>query len=78
MSSNESFILMMKTLPNTKVVGMTTYGASGNPKAYDLSNGIKVYLPSWKAYTLEGDLIEDHGIKPGIEIITTEKEFINR
>ncbi|WP_298288987.1 S41 family peptidase [uncultured Lutibacter sp.] len=78
MSSNESFILMMKTLPNTKVVGMTTYGGSGNPKAYDLSNGIKVYLPSWKAYTLEGDLIEDHGIKPDIEIITTEKEFINR
>lgn len=78
MSSNESFILMMKALPNANVVGVTTYGSSGNPKAYNLSNGIKVYLPSWKAFTLEGDLIEGHGIKPDIEITTSEKEFADR
>lgn len=75
MSSNESFILMMKQLPNSKIIGMKTYGSSGNPKPYELSNGVTIYLPSWQAYTLEGEMIEDNGIKPDIEIKTTYKDF---
>ena len=72
MSSNESFILMMKQVPNTKVVGMKSFGSSGNPVPIELSNGIKIYLPSWQAYTLDGKLIEGNGINPDIEIITTK------
>jgi hypothetical protein len=77
MSSNESFILMMKQLPNAKVVGMRTYGSSGNPIPSELSNGVTVYLPSWQAYTLDGELIEGNGIEPDIEIITSKKDFEN-
>lgn len=77
MSSNESFILMMKQLPNVKVVGMKTYGSSGNPVPRKLSNGVTVYLPSWQAYTLEGKLIEGNGIEPDVEIITSKKDFAN-
>lgn len=78
MSSNESFILMMKQVPNTKVVGMKTYGSSGNPVPRKLSNGVTVYLPSWQAYTLEGKLIEGNGIEPDVEVITSKKDFENK
>ena len=77
MSSNESFILMMKQVPNAKVVGMKTYGSSGNPVPRKLSNGVTVYLPSWQACTLEGKLIEGNGIEPDVEIITSKKDFVN-
>jgi hypothetical protein len=75
MSSNESFILMMKQLPNAKVVGMKTYGSSGNPLPHLLSNGVTIYLPSWQAYTLDGKLIEGNGINPDIELKTSKKDF---
>lgn len=74
-SSNESFILMMQQLPNAKVVGMKTYGGSGNPIAHVLSNGVKIHIPSWQAYTLDGRLIEGNGIEPDIEIKTTKNDF---
>jgi len=75
MSSNESFVLMMQQVPNAKVVGMKTYGSSGNPVPHKLSNGVTVYLPSWQAYTLDGKLIEGSGIDPDIEIVTSRKDF---
>lgn len=78
MSSNESFILMMKQLPNAKIVGMKSYGSSGNPIPYKLSNGVTVYLPSWQAYTLDGKLIEGNGVEPDIEIITSKKDYENK
>ncbi len=75
MSSNESFVLMMKQVPNAKVVGMKTYGSSGNPVPHKLSNGVTVFLPSWQAYTLDGKLIEGSGVDPDIEIVTSRKDF---
>lgn len=75
MSSNESFILMMKHVPNSKVAGMKTYGSSGNPIPYNLSNGVTLHLPSWQAYTMDGKLIEGNGIDPDIEIITNKEDF---
>lgn len=78
MSSNESFVLMMKQVPKAKIVGMKTYGSSGNPLPRKLSNGITVYLPSWQAYTLDGKLIEGNGVEPDIEIMTSKKDFENK
>lgn len=75
MSSNESFVLMMKQVPNAKVVGMKTYGSSGNPVPHKLSNGVTIFLPSWQAYTPDGKLIEGSGVDPDIEIATSRKEF---
>lgn len=74
-SSNESFVLMMKKVENAKVVGMKTYGGSGNPIPHQLSNGVVVNLPSWLAYTLDGKLIEGNGVEPDVEIMTTKKDF---
>ncbi|MFA9388716.1 MAG: S41 family peptidase [Prolixibacteraceae bacterium] len=77
MSSNESFVLMMQQLPNVKVVGMPTYGSSGNPLPYELANGVTVYLPSWLAYTIDGKLIEGNGIEPDVLIETKDGDFQN-
>lgn len=78
MSSNESFLLMMQQMDNVKIAGMTSYGSTGNPIPYELSNHIKLFIPSWKAYTLEGELIEGKGIKPDIEIYSAENHAITR
>ncbi len=77
-SSNESFILMMKQMPNVKVVGMKTYGSSGNPIPYQLPNDITIYLPSWQAFTMDDELIEGKGIQPDDEIIIPIENFQNK
>lgn len=77
-SSNESFILMMKEAPNATVIGMKTYGGSGNPLPFALSNGVKVNLPSWQAYALDGMLIEGNGVAPDLEVKTVKSDFSNR
>ncbi len=45
MSSNESFVLMMRQAQDCTVVGQTTYGSSGNPKPFELPNGVTLVLP---------------------------------
>jgi len=78
MSSNESFLLMMKQVKNCKIAGMKSYGSSGNPIPVELSNYIKIYIPSWRAYTLDGYIIEENGIEPDIKIISEENNEITQ
>ncbi len=75
MSSCEAFILMMKQAPNATVFGQTTQGSSGNPKPYNLGNGVTVYLPSWKAMRPDGTEFEGEGIEPDILIDTKPTDF---
>lgn len=75
MSSCEAFLLMMKTVPNCKLVGETSYGSSGNPREHKLPNGITVFLPSWKAMTPAGVVFEGQGIPPDIEVKTQPSDF---
>jgi hypothetical protein len=75
MSSCESFLLMMKQVPGTVIVGATSQGASGNPKPFDLGNGVTVMLPSWKDMTAEGKELEGVGIAPDIAVNATAAEF---
>ena len=78
MSSCESFVLMMKQVPDCKIIGMTTQGSSGNPKPTELGNGVTVYLPSWKDLRPDGSCFEGEGIEPDIGIITTDEDFENK
>ena len=43
-------------------------GSSGNPQPHFLSNSVTVNLPSWRAYLLDGTLLEGHGIVPEIVV----------
>lgn len=68
MSSNESFILMMRTSPRVTLVGEHTYGSSGNHKPVDLGNGVTVLLPSWQDFRPDGVALEGVGVTPDIGV----------
>jgi C-terminal processing protease CtpA/Prc len=75
LSSCESFLLMMKQVPNAKLIGQKSYGSSGNPKPHDLGNGVTVWLPSWKAFRPDGSCLEGQGIEPDIAVDATAQEI---
>ena len=75
MSSCESFLLMMKQVPNCKLIGAKSYGSSGNPQPHELSNGVTVLLPSWKDLRLDGTCFEGEGIAPDIEVKAPASAF---
>lgn len=64
MSSNESFILMMRRPGVRETFGQGTWGSSGNPKPHDLGQGVRVYLPSWRDLLPDGSALEGVGITP--------------
>lgn len=67
MSSCEGSILMLRHIGGF-LIGDTTRGSTGSPKEYDLGNGVIVKFPSWKAYTLDGVMIEGNGIAPDMRV----------
>jgi hypothetical protein len=77
MSSCESFLLMMKQSPNCKLIGQKSYGSSGNPKPYELGNGVTVWLPSWKNLLPDETCLEGRGVFPDIVVSTTERQLKN-
>jgi hypothetical protein len=77
MSSCESFLLMMKTVPDTIIVGANSQGSSGNPKPHDLENGVTLFLPSWKDLTAEGADLEGVGVSPDVEVKASLSEFVD-
>ncbi len=66
-SSAEAFLLMMRASGAT-LIGAKTAGASGNPVAHPLGNGVELHLPSWRAYDLGGVPLERRGIAPDLEV----------
>jgi len=78
MSSCEAFVLMMKQVPGATVFGESTQGSSGNPKPYDLGNGVTVYLPSWKAMLPDGTEFEGVGVEPDLKVDAVQSDFAER
>ncbi|MFN0006274.1 MAG: S41 family peptidase [Planctomycetota bacterium] len=75
MSSNESFVLMMRQAPDCTVVGQRTYGSSGNPKPHELPNGVTIVVPSWQDLRLDGTCFEGEGIAADIEVNVSSDEL---
>jgi hypothetical protein len=67
-SSAEGFALMMKAIPNCTLVGQPTRGASGNPAALHLPNGVEVWYSRWQSLTPDGVCIEDIGVEPAVKV----------
>lgn len=78
MSSAEGFVLMMRQVPQAKLIGGRTYGSSGNPQPIELANGVTVFLPSWKAMDAEAVEFEGKGIAPDIQVETTAQALRTR
>ena len=68
MSSCEAFLLMMKQGRDVTLLGSRSYGSSGNPKPFELENGVIVNVPSWKAMRPDGTPFEGEGLLPDIKI----------
>ena len=75
-SSGEGLTSMLKSLPNTILVGDTTRGSTANPKDFYFSNGWKCRISRWQNALPDLTLIEDNGIAPDIIVYNT-KESIN-
>ena len=67
-SSGEGFALMMKAMDQVTLVGQPTRGASGNPQAVTLPNGVKVWFSRWVAMEPDGTPIEGRGIRPDVQV----------
>ncbi len=63
-SSSEHFISAMRELPNVRVLGDTTVGATANPALYDLGDGWQYTVSRWIGYTADKQVIEWKGIAP--------------
>jgi carboxyl-terminal processing protease len=77
-SSAEDFVLMMRAIPGTTVIGDTTMGASGNPLMRELPNGWLFQVSEWIAYTPEREIVEWVGLAPDIAIKATQQDFTAR
>jgi C-terminal processing protease CtpA/Prc len=75
MSSNESFVMMLQQAKDCTLVGLPTYGSSGNPRQFDLGNGVTVVMPSWQDLRLDGTCIEGEGIKPDVLVECTAEKL---
>ena len=74
-SSNESFIAAMQQLPNVTLVGDCTAILPGNPGTFPLANGWTYSVPAGFEYTVDGQVIEDVGLSPGVFVTATAGRF---
>ncbi|MBL8755867.1 MAG: hypothetical protein JNK15_21400 [Planctomycetes bacterium] len=75
MSSCEAFLLMMKQAPQAILVGVNSFGSSGNPVQHNLVPGLSVMLPSWQALRPDGTMFEGEGIEPHIHVDSTPEQL---
>jgi len=59
---------MIKALPQGKLLGQPTRGASGNPQPVALPNGVTVRYSTWLPLDMEGWPFEGRGIEPAARI----------
>lgn len=76
LSSNESFLMMMKQGKRVKLIGGPSGGSSGNPKPFKLANGVEVFVPSWQDFLPDGSPLEGKGIQPDILIKSKPDDFL--
>lgn len=73
MSSNESFIQMMRYGVKARLFGERTAGSSGNPKPHELCDDLTLMLPSWRDMEPDGRLVEGQGIDPDVVVEWTTR-----
>ncbi|MEZ6038720.1 MAG: S41 family peptidase [Planctomycetota bacterium] len=78
MSSNEAFVLMMRQARRCTVVGQPTFGSSGNPRPFELGNGLTAMVPSWQAMRPDGVCFEGEGLAPDVFVPCTGDDFVDR
>jgi hypothetical protein len=77
-SAAELFVLSMRALGNTTVVGDTTAGATGSPFARELQNGWSYQFPESMELTLDGQAFEDIGLPPDVTVENSIDDINNQ
>ena len=75
MSSNESFVLMLRQARDCTLVGQPTAGSSGNPQPFELGNGTVARIPSWQFLAPDGRLLEGAGVAPDVLVPCTPEDL---
>ena len=75
MSSNESFVLMLRQARDCTLVGQPTAGSSGNPQPFELGNGVVARIPSWQFLGPDGRLLEGSGVAPDVLVPCTPEDL---
>ena len=76
-SAAELFVLSMRALGNTTVVGDTTAGETGSPFARELQNGWSYQFPESLELTLDGHWFEEIGLPPDVTVENSIDEINN-
>ena len=73
-SSCEAFLLMMRA-GGCRLIGEKSFGASGNPQAVDLGNGVTAFVPSWRSLDSMDRELEGAGIEPDVRVEAKPGDF---
>ncbi len=74
-SAAEEFIIMMKTIPNVKIIGMPTQGALSDVLSKKLPNGRTISLSNMRFYTPDMICYENIGIPVDVEVQNTLEDL---
>ncbi len=64
MGSGEALALMMKAIPQVRLLGEPTRGFCGSPQPVLLPNGLTVNFPRQQLLTPEDEIVERRGVRP--------------
>ena len=76
-SATETFLLMMKSQPNSTLIGGNSGGGSGSPMKYELPNGLSFRLSTTQSVNKDYQFYEKIGIPPEIEVTNSPDDFEN-
>lgn len=76
-SSNDYFIVSMKSLSNVTLVGDTTGGGAANAVPRELRNGWIYTMPRWKQYDVDKKTFEGKGIYPNYPVWISKSDSLN-
>ncbi len=74
-SSTESFVLMMRQIPNTMIIGDITGGATGSPEEFILDNGWAYRISTVQTASPDIRIIEDQGVVPDVFVSNTDESY---
>lgn len=74
-STTESFVEMMRQLPNVTLVGDTTGGGGGAPEYYTLPSGRVIRVSTKNLCRYDGTPVEWNGIPPDIVVLQAKRDL---
>lgn len=78
-SAASIFVSAFKGLPNVKIVGATTNGASGRSKYFYLNNsGIRIKLSTMLSFQRNGEPLDGYGTEPDIVLDRSLNQIMKR